>query len=86
MSREDLKPEKIMLRTMSENPALDWNTRSRTCMGHEVTASWPRILPLVTGVNSKFNFAPAIVYRKRVGRRYEFSGFGTRFKSVRISL
>ena len=53
---------------MSENPALEWNTRS-TSIKHQATPSRPKIVPIVCGINSKFNFAPAIVYRKKFDDR-----------------
>ena len=55
------KPEKILLRTMSENPAFEWNSRSQPKMTSEST---PALYPILQGVNTKVNFAPAIVYRK----------------------
>jgi hypothetical protein len=62
------KPEKILLRTMSENPALEWNSRSTNSEEAE-SKSMPRIQPVVSGINSKFNFAPAIVCRKKLEKR-----------------
>ena len=58
------KPEKILLRTMSENPAFEWNSRLK-----QETSGKPSLLlyPVLQHVNCKVNFAPAIVYRKRTG-------------------
>ena len=53
-----------MLRTMSENPAFEWNSRRRV----DREAKPSLILhPVVQSVGFKLNFAPAIVYRKLDG-------------------
>ena len=58
------KPEKILLRTMSENPAFEWNSRRR--LDREAKPSLI-LHPVIQSVGFKLNFAPAIVYRKLDG-------------------
>ena len=55
---------------MSENPALEWNSLDKT---HDSVKSRPKVQPIVTGINSRLNFAPAIVYRKVMDKRLVLS-------------
>ena len=54
------KPVKPLLRTMSENPALEWNTNVQSLE----ESSEVVMVPLVYNVNIKLLFAPAIVHQK----------------------
>ena len=54
------KPVKPLLRTMSENPALEWNTNVQSLE----ESSEVVMVPLVYNVNIKVLFAPAIVHQK----------------------
>ena len=55
------RPEKILLRTMSENPALEWNSRVKC---ENQCGPPPLLAPIFHNICSKVNFAPALVYRK----------------------
>ena len=61
------RPVKPLLRTMSENPALEWNTNIQT---GETEASEVVMVPLVHGCSVKLMFAPAIVHQKLVNHKY----------------
>merc|ERR1719282_927193 len=54
------KPVKPLLRTMSENPALEWNTNVQSLE----ESSEVVMVPLVYNLNIKILFAPAIVHQK----------------------
>ena len=57
------RPVKPLLRTMSENPALEWNTNIQT---GETEVSEVVMVPLVHNSCVKLMFAPAIVHQKTV--------------------
>ena len=56
------RPVKPLLRTMSENPALEWNTNIQN---NEETSEVV-LVPVVFNVNIKTMFAPSIVYQSLV--------------------
>ena len=56
------KRDKPLLRTMSENPALEWNIRETK--DSETDSASTTLAPISHGVNTRLNFAPAIAYRK----------------------
>ena len=62
MALRERPNEKILLRTMSENPAFEWNLRSNPETKHKNNVI---LHPVFNNINFKLNFAPAVVYRRK---------------------
>ena len=68
MALRERPNEKILLRTMSENPAFEWNLRSNP--DNKKHDSFI-LYPVFHNVNFKLNFAPAIIYSRQRSRKIE---------------